>query len=509
MRTVNDEIHAEDFAVVQRLIYDYAGIALSDAKRVMVHSRLAKRLRALGLVSYGAYLELLQGPRGTEERIQFINCLTTNKTDFFRENHHFEFLQQQVFPAFGRHGKLRIWSAACSSGEEPYSIAMCVRESFSEHADTLILATDIDTTVLARASSGIYRHDQVSGVSPTRLNRFFEKTKDGRDTSYCVKKCLSEIVKFGRLNFSDRQWPISQRFDIIFCRNAMIYFNPQTQRKLVERFATLINPGGYLIIGHSESLHGASDIFEPLGKTIYRLKSASGKSVVVTGLPKPVTTMTVSPAAATPNTTTEATTSHIVAKTVRRNHTPVRTAYASCGECDKVSIIVGQSHVSNKPTWVTTVLGSCISACIYDDVARLGGVNHFMLPSSEYGERICGSYGVHAMEILINDLMKRGAQRSRLKAKLFGGGTVVDKLKQLDNVGERNIHFARNFLANESIPLVAAKVGGNQAMYLRFHTTTFEAQVRPLSSQTSVKVVTAESQCAAKIKPKFGSVTLL
>ena len=121
MRTVNDEIHAEDFAVVQRLIYDYAGIALSDAKRVMVHSRLAKRLRALGLASYSDYLELLQGPRGAEERIQFINCLTTNKTDFFRENHHFEFLQQQVFPALGRHGKLRIWSAACSSGEEPYS----------------------------------------------------------------------------------------------------------------------------------------------------------------------------------------------------------------------------------------------------------------------------------------------------------------------------------------------------------------------------------------------------
>ena len=132
-----------------------------------------------------------------------------------------------------------------------------------------------------------------------------------------------------------------------------------------------------------------------------------------------------------------------------------------------------------------------------------------MLPSSEYGERICGSYGVHAMEILINDLMTRGAQRSRLKAKLFGGGTVIDNLKQLDNVGGRNIRFARDFLAKESIPLVAAKVGGNQAMYLRFHTTTFEAQVKLLNLHTSFKVVTAESQCAAKIKPKFGSITLL
>ncbi len=141
MPVAKDEIDTADFAVVQSLIYDYAGIALSDAKRVMVHSRLAKRLRANRFHSYSDYLDFLQGPQGADERIEFINCLTTNKTDFFRENHHFEFLQQQVFPGLGRHGKLRIWSAACSSGEEPYSIAMCVRESFSERADTLILGT--------------------------------------------------------------------------------------------------------------------------------------------------------------------------------------------------------------------------------------------------------------------------------------------------------------------------------------------------------------------------------
>ncbi len=197
MQLVKDEISCEDFAVVQSLIYEYAGIALSNAKRVMVHSRLAKRLRALKLPGYPEYLELLQSPQGADERIEFINCLTTNKTDFFRENHHFDFLQQQVFPAWGRHGKLRIWSAACSSGEEPYSIAMCIRESFAEHADTLILATDIDTTVLARAKAGNYRSDQVTGVSPTRLSRFFDRTSTGRESIYSVKKSLRDIIKFG------------------------------------------------------------------------------------------------------------------------------------------------------------------------------------------------------------------------------------------------------------------------------------------------------------------------
>ncbi len=268
MPSALDEIGLEDFQTVQNLIFDYAGIALSDAKRVMVHSRLAKRLRANKMSDYSQYLSHLQSPAGEAERTEFINCLTTNKTDFFRENHHFEFLKQQVFPAFGRHGKLRIWSAACSSGEEPYSIAMCIRESFAEHADTLILATDIDTTILEKATQGVYTEDQISGVSSPRLNRFFNRIKVRGQTTYSVKPTLREIVRIGRLNFNDKQWPITNGFDVIFCRNAMIYFNPQTQRRLVERFATFINPGGYLIIGHSESLHGVTELFEPLGHTI-------------------------------------------------------------------------------------------------------------------------------------------------------------------------------------------------------------------------------------------------
>ncbi len=159
--------------------------------------------------------------------------------------------------------------------------------------------------------------------------------------------------------------------------------------------------------------------------------------------------------------------------------------------------------------WITTVLGSCIAACLYDDVAGIGGMNHFMLPASTYGDRVCGSYGVHAMEILINKLMQLGASRMRLKAKLFGGGKVIHRLKQFEDVGERNIRFAKEFLACESIPIVAEKVGGTTAQFLRFHTGTFEAQLKLLSEQTSSKVVSAEDSCAAQLKPQFGSITLL
>ncbi len=139
------------------------------------------------------------------------------------------------------------------------------------------LRHDIDTAVLARAKEGIYQADQVSGISGTRLHRFFDRARDGQASIYSTKRTLRDIVKFGRLNFNDARWPISNRFDVIFCRNAMIYFNRETQRRLVERFAAMLNPNGYLIIGHSESLHGVTDVFEPLGKTIYRLKSAGPK----------------------------------------------------------------------------------------------------------------------------------------------------------------------------------------------------------------------------------------
>lgn len=490
MQAILSEISTEHFKIVQGLIYEYAGIALSDAKRVMVHSRLVKRLRTLRLDDFGDYLALLQSPEGASERIEFINCLTTNKTDFFRESHHFDFLKQKVFPALGRQGKLRIWSAACSSGEEPYSIAMCVRESFSDDVDALILATDIDTAVLARAKAGVYGTEQLSGVSNARLNRFFERTSKGSKANYAVKQSLRDIVKFGRLNFNDKSWPMSNRFDVIFCRNAMIYFDPQTQQRLVERFSTLINPGGYLIIGHSESLHGVTDVFEPLGHTIYGLKSSAGRPII-------------SPTSKPQHPSRHGFINREAAE-ARPTLSPRPQSLAShattTAEIERVSITLGQSCVRSQPVWITAMLGSCAAACVYDEIAGIGGVKQIMLPPVQFGEEVCSEWGNQAMQGLIDELVRLGAQRERLKAKLFGGSLGANRTNSPAIAGERNHLFVRKFLSSQSIPVMAQKTGGPSAMFLRFHTQTFEAQIKVLSPQISSKIETIESAWLTRLE---------
>jgi chemotaxis protein methyltransferase CheR len=274
-------ITAEEFSVFRELIHREAGIALSDAKKQLVCSRLGKRLRHLKLESFSQYYDYLTNndPHG-EERLQMINCLTTNKTDFFRENHHFEFLRDQLIPEVreralrGGAKRLRIWSAACSSGEEPYSIAMTVREALAGNPgwDVKILASDIDTAMLGAAEQGIYKQDKVSDVPEELLRRYFLKGKGEWDGQFKVKRELSEMITFRRINLIENPWPFRGPFDAVFCRNVVIYFGRATQQRLFEQISRVLSPDGYLFVGHSENLYWLSDLLVPLPGTIYRLR---------------------------------------------------------------------------------------------------------------------------------------------------------------------------------------------------------------------------------------------
>ncbi|MES3034816.1 MAG: protein-glutamate O-methyltransferase [Gemmatimonadota bacterium] len=245
------ELSPGDFQRVRRIAYERAGLAIPAGKEGLVRSRVSKRLRDRRMTSFGTYLDAVESEQDGAEMVRLIDLLTTNKTDFFREPAHFDFLLSQILPTVVAAGTpLRIWSAGCSSGEEPYTLSMLLHEALPPRYDFRILATDICTTVVATAKQGTYTAQQLADVSSQRRQRFFTPAGDGRAT---VTPELRAPISFANLNLM-ASWPMSGPFDLILCRNVMIYFDKPTVTRLVSRFHALLAPGGHLFIGHSESL---------------------------------------------------------------------------------------------------------------------------------------------------------------------------------------------------------------------------------------------------------------
>lgn len=260
----------EDFRRAARLIHQRAGISLSPAKQDLVYSRLVRRLRERGMRSFAQYLDLVEG--GDVAEVQaFTNALTTNLTSFFREEHHFEVLAGLV-QALPRGAPLNIWCAASSTGEEPYSIAMTALECAGGGRNPIhIVATDIDTAVLAKAQSGVYTADRLERMSPQRVKRFFLRGTGAQEGMVRVRDEVRELVRFSQLNLLGEAWSVRGPFDAIFCRNVLIYFDKATQTRVLRRMAPLLQPHGLLFIGHSESLFHVAELFELRGRTVYQL----------------------------------------------------------------------------------------------------------------------------------------------------------------------------------------------------------------------------------------------
>ncbi len=268
------EFSDSDFRRLQRMIFDLAGISLNDNKKPMAYSRLTKRLRQLGLQTFREYLDFVESA-GPEERVRFVNSLTTNLTSFFREAHHFTILGDHLRQAY-KGEPLTVWSAACSTGEEPYSIAMSVVEAFgSDQPPVRIIASDLDSDVLRVAERGVYALDRVASLSPAQLKRFFLKGTGEQEGFARIRPQLRRMVEFRQINLIDDGWNIEGPLAAIFCRNVMIYFNKQTQTQVLDRFAPLLRPEGLLFAGHSENFfYNARDTFRIRGKTVYELALA-------------------------------------------------------------------------------------------------------------------------------------------------------------------------------------------------------------------------------------------
>ncbi len=270
----NFEFTDKDFNQLREFTYKLTGISLADHKRDLVYGRLTKRLRAHGLLRFKDYYAILQDSKSPEIE-HFTNAITTNLTSFFRENHHFDYLKNTIVPELEKrhreNRRIRIWSAGCSTGEEVYSIAMTLRESMPsiDSMDLRLLATDLDSNVVRHGAAGVYSDARVEGMDKSRVKRWFTRGSGGHAGKVKVHDDLRKMVVFKQLNLM-KPWPMKGQFDVIFCRNVVIYFDKETQRVLFDRYANIMPTGSALFIGHSETLHNVTDRFELTGRTIYR-----------------------------------------------------------------------------------------------------------------------------------------------------------------------------------------------------------------------------------------------
>ncbi len=266
-------IRDDEFNLIKDVIYRESGIRLSEMKKALVQARLMKRLRELKLHDYREYCHFLTADYDNEI-INLINCITTNKTDFFREPKHFDFLREVALPEFEQSGRkrIKIWSAGCSTGAEPYTIAMTACEYFAGRAvpEVKILATDIDTQVLRRGEEGIYSFNEVDTIDLDLLRRYFKRGTGENEGFFKVKDSARNLIAFRRLNLLDDTYPMKGPFDIIFCRNVIIYFDTVSRNRLFDKFHSCLSDDGYLIMGHSETLAGMTTRFRFVGHTIYR-----------------------------------------------------------------------------------------------------------------------------------------------------------------------------------------------------------------------------------------------
>jgi chemotaxis protein methyltransferase CheR len=445
------------FRQLRVLIRELTGIHLSDAKHALVASRLQRRLRTLGLRSFSSYLALVRDDASGAEKREIVNAITTNKTSFFREPHHFEFLMKTIVPEIaaraeaGGPKRIRVWSAACSSGQEPWSIAIALQHALGVFSDwdIRILASDLDTEMLRLAEEATYSAEAIAGVPVAYRKAAFVEVDSDR---YCVVPELKRLVTFRRINLIERPWPIRVQFDAVFCRNVAIYFDRETQKPLFEGLARTIAPTGYFFSGHSENLHWLSDTFSTVGNTIHALTGSKGARVSRAPRPR----LSVS------------------RQSVRVPALPAPR---------QVSIRAGEIGAAAERTIIHTLLGSCVASCLYDPELRIGGMNHFMLPDGDSEARIPACFGIHAMELVINKMMRLGAARERLVAKLFG----ASELRDHSTIARNNADFAVSFLEAEGIPIVARKLGSKLPLSIFFDTYTGGVRVKSVGQAKQVE----------------------
>ncbi len=472
-----------DYDAVRELIGQRAGIELGDDKRDMVYARLSRRLRTLGLREFSDYIALI----GTDdcELEQFTNSITTNLTSFFRESYQLDVFASRIVPELLKQNAsqrtLRIWSAGCSTGQEPYTLAIILNEVIPDITSwsVKILATDLDTNVLETATNGVYPDETIADLTLERKKRWF-RPEAGSDVR--VAPDLQRMIHFRQLNFMN-EWPFRGPFDAIFCRNVLIYFDHPTQMWLIDRFGKVLSPTGHLLLGHSEALRGRqTDQFVARGQNTFQ-KIVAGSAETRPAQPRPLFGF-----------------SHL-----ERYWDEEFQQYAA-------RIKPGEYYVTRDDEVITTVLGSCISVCMRDPVSRIGGMNRFMLPASPRGgsyslTAAANSYGNYVMEQLVNEILKHGGVKRQFEIKVFGGSQILANVK---NLGDLSIDFIRRYLGEERLNVSSQDLAGTAPRKVCYSPRTGRVRIKKLDPRFSAKLHARELAYVEQVasEPITGDVEL-
>ena len=443
-RTIAGSMSDETFSRFSEFIETEMGIKMPPAKKTMLQARLQKRLWRLGITTFDEYYQYVFSPEGRElELSNMIDVVTTNKTDFFREPKHFEFLTQKVLPELlhrqGTDKTYIIWCAGCSSGEEPYSLAMILSD-FAKHVRGfrfLILATDISTQVLEKAKLGIYDEEMIEPVPEVFRKRYLLKSKDKQKPLVRIVPELRSLVKFRRLNLIKSDFGFREPMDIIFCRNVIIYFNRSVQEQVMGRICEHLKSGGYLFTGHSETLNGMKLPLKSTSHTVYQKEMSESTSL------KELPVITLKPA---------------------------------------------ELFISEQPAIVRTVLGSCVAVTMFDQRRGVAAICHALLPegddpSSHPSEKSSTSYKYvnSVIPIMVKRLLSYGADPKKLEVKLFGGSDMLSatiRKSHIRPVGKSNIDAVIQAIKAQDLHLKVSDVGGTFGRKLLFYTNTGEVLLK-------------------------------
>lgn len=446
-RTIIDPMTDSTFFQFSQFIQTELGIKMPPTKKVMLQARLHKRLWKLGLDSFDAYYEYVFSPDGREHELpQMINVVTTNKTDFFREPNHFDFLVEHVLPKMiKRHGlekRFTLWCAGSSSGEEPYSLAM-VLHNYSEQVHGFkffILATDISTKVLDKAKLGIYDEESAEPIPVIFRQKYLLRSKERDKGLVRVSPEIRSFVRFRRLNLIKSDFGLRETVDIIFCRNVIIYFNRETQEHVINKLYHHLSPGGYLFTGHSETLNGHSVPLKAVAHTVYQKEFS---------------------------------------------HFPV------------ITLKPAELFVSERPVIVRTVLGSCVAVTMYNRQHGISAICHALLPDGDkYASELDSQTGSGpykyvntAIPIMLQRLRNYGIDPKDLEVKLFGGADMMVTDSENPNphpAGQSNIHAVLKIIKAQHLTLTVSDVGGHLGRKLLFYTHTGEVLLKRIQSSTEL-----------------------
>ena len=378
-----------------------------------------------------------------------VDLVTTNKTSFFRESHHFDRLRRQILPGLHEAGRrrARLWSAGCASGEEAWSLALTLADFQAGHQGFggHVLATDLDRRSLARARTAVYARSELETHAGAGWRRHFLEGTGDLAGSVRAGPTLRRLVEFRRLNLVDPDTRLRPGLDVVFCRNVLIYFDRETRGRVIDRFADVLRPGGYLFLGHAETLSDPDDRFVALPDNTWR-KRLEGEPVGPADEPAVV----------------------------------VGDRWPGTPGLRRAQVIVGDVFADARPAIVRTLLGSCVATCLWDPEAGVGGVNHFMLPGGREDGPSPRRFGERAMELLFERLQRLGARPERLRAKIFGGSQVLMSGHGDQGVAARNVRYALQHMAAHHIPVEADRTGGHLPLEVFFQTHDGRAWVRAL-----------------------------